>query len=78
MHTLLDVHKNELQQTIESMTPGSEMLLGVLYKPYKDIYPPFAVYEEVQHILRLNLRRFKYFANENMLSSIILRVEDFV
>ena len=79
MTTVLEQHRKEIQSIVESMSPGSEMLLNDVYKRYVLFkYPPFAVQEEVQRVLQLNLRRFKYYKRDNILQSIISRVEDFV
>ena len=75
---ILEQHKREIQGIIEGMTSGSEMLIGEIYKRYKTYYPVYAVYEEVQRVLKLNLRRYRLFKNENLLTSIIARVEDYV
>ena len=75
---ILDVHKRQIQSKIEEMTSGSEMLLMEVYKPYVELYPVFAVYEEVQRVLKLNFRLFKLFKRDPLLTSIIGRVEDYV
>lgn len=79
MQTILDQHRKEIQSLIESMPAGSEMMLAEVYKKYKDFeYPPFLIHEEVQRVLQLNLRRFKYFRRDNILGSVIARVEEYV
>ncbi len=75
---ILDADKKEIQQIIESISPGSEMSINTLYKKYSKVYPVYDVYEEIQRVLKLNLRRFRLFQRENLLESVIARVEDFV
>ncbi len=79
MQVMIDQHRKEIQSIIEGMPSGSEMTLAEIFKRYKDYgYPPFLLHEEVQKILQLNIRRFRYFRRENLLGSIIARVEEYV
>ena len=75
---ILDIHKRQIQSKIEEMTSGSEMLFAEVYKPYIELYPIYAVYEEVQRVLKLNFRRYKLFKRDPLTASIIGRTEDFV
>lgn len=75
---ILPDHKKDIQRRIQSMTSGSEMFVAEIYKPYKDLYPVYAVYEEIQRVLRLNNRLFRFFKRTPLTGSIIGRVEDFV
>ncbi len=76
---ILEEHKLEIQNIIEGMTSGSEMLVNEIYKRYKRFgYAPYAIHEEIQKVLQLNLRRYKYYKRDNVILSIISRVEDYV
>lgn len=75
---LLREHRQEIQQLIEAMPSGSEMVMGELCKKYKAFYPVFTIFEEVQRVLKLNQKRYKFFKNMPLTASIISRVEDFV
>ncbi len=78
MQVMLGQHKLDIQRKIESMSSGSEILLRDLYKPYEKMYPVHLVYEQVQTVAKLNLRRFRIFKRDNLLLTIISRLEDYV
>lgn len=75
---ILDIHKRQIQSKIEAMTSGSELSFMEIYKPYVELYPVYAVYEEIQRVIKLNFRRHKFFKRDPLIGSIIGRIEDYV
>jgi len=75
---ILETHKKEIQEMIESMSSGSEMAVSTIYKKYTNLYPLYEVYEEIQRVLKLNLRRYRFFRRDSLLQSVIARTEDYV
>jgi hypothetical protein len=74
---LLEQHKKAIQRQIETMPPGTEMKMMEIYKQYKDFYPMFQIYEEIQRVLRLNHRRYTFYKRDPLTGSIIQRVEEY-